>query len=403
MTEIEQARQMLLEDPSMIPSAMKECGNANSLSPELGIAAYQILYVWNARRSDVKFPTLYKRVGASVISFLRNKKKHGLEGFLLISEYVKVFGTALPESVLSEIGKDRNSLSQHIYTDRPGLRGAVYSASMSEEDADWGNKATAAWISGEDFDEVPPSHGKPAYVGNNSRVNKLEVKKSSVSKISENSYDRAFTKSGRDLNRQRRNMFLFLAGHESNYMGLRQEQYAAAYPIVHEIVKQGIQQFPEYVKNSPASFSPPSLRKYIPSFKEHSTVGLNGWAPTFRQILSDKDFTEFLHGCIWGSHKSAPKSPVAIAPANIAPADIAVEKTTPQVKSISSSSNPDTGVSVLLNAIFASKIEAKIELDYPRVTVKGVNLPMGMFFRPGIFAEVSTKDGIQSVTITQKE
>ena len=42
MTEIEQARQMLLEDPSMIPSAMKECGNANSLSPELGIAAYQI-------------------------------------------------------------------------------------------------------------------------------------------------------------------------------------------------------------------------------------------------------------------------------------------------------------------------------------------------------------------------
>ena len=402
MTEIEQARQMLLEDPSMIPSAMKECGNVNSLSPELGIAAYQILYVWNARRSDVKFPTLYKRVGASVISFLRNKKKHGLEGFLLISEYVKVFGTALPESVLSEVGKDRNSLSQHIYTDRPGLRGAVYSASMSEEDADWGNKAISAWISGKDFDEVPPSHGKPAYVGNNSGVRKSEVKKSSVSKITENSYGIAFTKSGRDLNLQRRNMFLFLAGHESNYMGLRQAQYAAAYPIVHEIVKQGIQQFPEYVKNSPASFSPPSLRKYIPAFKEHNAVGLNGWAPTFRQILSDKDFTEFLHSCIWGSHKSAPKILVASAPASAA-ADIAAEKTAPQAKSIPVSANTETGVSVLLNAIFASKIEAKIELDYPRVTIKGANLPMGMFFRPGITAEVSTKDGIQSVTITQKE
>lgn len=402
MTEIEQARQMLLEDPSMIPSAMRECGNANSLSPELGIAAYQILYVWNVRRSDVKFPTLYKRVGTSVISFLRNKKKHGLESFLLISEYVKVFGTALPESVLSEVGKDRNSLSQYIYTNKPGLRGAAYSASMAEEDSNWGNKAIATWISGEDFDEVPPSHGKPFYVGNKSRINKSGTKKSSVSKISENSYDIAFTKSGRDLNTQRRNMFLFLAGHESNYMGLQQAQYAAAYPIVHEIVKQGIQQFPEYVKNSPASFSPPSLRKYIPAFKEHNAVGLNGWAPTFRQILSDKDFTEFLHSCIWGNRKSDSKSPIDSALANIA-ANIVAEKTAPQIKSTPVSASTDTGVSVLLNAIFASKIEAKIELDYPRVTIKGANLPMGMFFRPGITAEVSTKDGIQSVTITQKE
>lgn len=394
MTEIEQARQMLLEDPSMIPSAMQECGNENSLSPELGIAAYQILYVWNSRRADARFPDLYKRVGTSVISFLRNKKKQGLEGCTLISEYVKVFGTALPESVLTEVGKDRNSLSQYIYTDRPKLRGAIYSASMAEEDGEWGNKAIAAWISGKDFNEVPPSHGKPAYVGN-----KSGSRKSSVSKISENSYGRAFTKSGKDLNTQRRNMFLFLAGYESNYMGLRQQaQYASAYPIVHEIVKQGIQQFPEYVKNSPASFSPPSLRRYIPNFKEHNAVGLNGWAPTFRQILSDEEFTEFLHKCIWGSRKSDTKIPVASAPA-----DIAAEKSAPQIKSNSVSANPDTAVSVLLNAIFASKVEAKIELDYPRVTIKGANLPMGMFFRPGITAEVSTKDGIQSVTITQKE
>lgn len=405
MNDLEQARLMLLEDPAMIPDAMKAL--STPMGQELGIAAYQILFVWNntrGRHPNPDYVPFRKQVHTAAMRWVRKMVDDNMYSMDAFHAYVRSFGTSLPEELSQILGKTLDVLRNNLYID-PTLRGAAYSFSLAQVDAEWGRHAMHALVRNLPFSDIPPSYVQkltPADVRSATPSDgRPRTQGSAVSQIMStkprtepNPYEKAFSTihGGSDL---RRNIYLYLSAYEDGMIETSSFPYSSAYDSVLKHVKEATKRDTRLLKDAPKSYPPVSLFPKAAATSFARSRAKNGWVATIRRVFADPVFLDFMESMTLGS---STVDPVALD--NLPSIHDLVPARKTQVPS-AIRNTVDDGVMTMVSAILAESEDVTVVFDYPRVEIRGKRIPVQSLFRPGIKAEISVQGGMQRLTLIQ--